>query len=595
MGGTVSFSVSTAVPWTALSDQSWCAVTPSGIGAGTLTATCTTNVTPATRTATIAVTIAGNPPVNVTVTQSGLLPPTTLVGNLNVNTIHLSWNRPFTVGSPPSVNQKYLPVRGFQPSKEEADHVGPATVPPMQTSLSAGTDATTSVLFDNGPLVNSPGTGSGGADESVVFTPLTIFGFGAQQSLGNSLADDFIVPPGSGWDPGKFTFFVYQSGSSTTSSITGVYFRIYNGDPSTTGSVIWGDLTTNRMTATSWSNIYRTELVGGNSTRPIMKVEAAISGLHLPPGTYWVEYQFSGSLTYLGPYVPPITITGTNVTGNAMHYTGTWASANSSVYPQGMPFYIEDGGVTIPDGLIGYNIYRNGSFQSFINGPDATTYDDTYLPEGSYSYLVKAKYDLTLYGFPGQFGESAAIGPFQATIGPNPARINLANYTVGNGQGPCYSATQIIHVAGNGSTFLVQPGGSVTLISGGQIFLLPGTTVSAQGYLHGYITTTGSYCVQQTIPLPGTLAGQEIVSSERLFSIYPNPSSGKFILVLKPGKEIPHLLVRIYNMMGTEVLHRKIIDFHRMDLSLENLPVGIYIVNVMGEGYSESATIVKQQ
>jgi hypothetical protein len=228
---------------------------------------------------------------------------------------YLTWQKPVTMGDAPGDNQTYAPVISAQPAADVATSAGSAMIPFAQTSLSAGLDATTAVLYDNGPLVNSPGTGAGGADESVLMAPLGTYGFGAQQTAGNSMADDFIVPAG-GWDPTKFTFYTYQTGSSTTSTITGLFFRIYNGDPSAGGTVVWGDMTTNKMTATSWSNIYRTLAVGGATDRPIMKVEGAITGLHLNAGVYWVEYQFTGSGAS-GPWAPPITITGTSGTGNA--------------------------------------------------------------------------------------------------------------------------------------------------------------------------------------------------------------------------------------------------------------------------------------
>ena len=594
MPGATTFDVATAVPWTALSNQTWCSVTTSGAGAGTLTATCTSNIGNTSRMATITVTIAGNPPANVAVTQSGLIPPTNLAGTLTLNTVQLAWNSPVNITAAPNINQGYVPVSNFQPAQEKANFSGPATIPPVQTNLSPQLDAATAVLFNNGPLVNSVGTGAAGADESVLYSPLTTYGFGAQQTAGYSLAEDFTVPAGNGWDPTKFTFYGYQSGTSTTSTITGLFFRIYTGEPAAGGSVIWGDMVTNRMTATSWATIYRTDLVGGNSDRPVMKVEAAISDLHLAPGTYWVEFQFTGSATYAGPWVSPVTITGVSNTGNAKQYTGTWADVFDNGNPQGMPFIIEGPAGQPPQGLVGYNVYRNGAFYHYNNDPDETTFEDTFLPIGAYNYMVSAKYDLTTYGYPGQFGESASIGPYQAVITQNPARVDLPGYIIGNGQDHCYSATQVINVAGNGSTFTVQPGGSVTLVAGSKISLLPGTSVLTQGYLHGYITTNGIYCGQPTNSQQSPLAIQEIEGPEKQFRIYPNPSSGKFTLELKTGKIIPHLLVRVYNMMGTEALRRNMIDSQRMDLSLDQLPVGIYIVNVMGNDYSESATIVKQ-
>jgi hypothetical protein len=68
-------------------------------------------------------------------------------------------------------------------------------------------------------------------------------------------------------------------------------------------------------------------------------------------------------------------------------------------------------GGTVPQGLIGYYIYREGVQIAYI--PDATviTYYD-YMPEpGEYSYTVTANYDLTSYGFPGQFEQSTEAGP----------------------------------------------------------------------------------------------------------------------------------------------------------------------------------------
>ncbi len=53
------------------------------------------------------------------------------------------------------------------------------------------------VIYDNGPLVNSLGTGVGGADESVLQSSslsASTLGFGFQVSDANRIADDFTVP-----------------------------------------------------------------------------------------------------------------------------------------------------------------------------------------------------------------------------------------------------------------------------------------------------------------------------------------------------------------------------------------------------------------
>jgi plastocyanin len=69
--GTTNFSVVSNSSWTALSDTSWCIVTPSGSGNGTITANYQANPTNAQRTAMITVTVNGIPSQMVSVVQDG--------------------------------------------------------------------------------------------------------------------------------------------------------------------------------------------------------------------------------------------------------------------------------------------------------------------------------------------------------------------------------------------------------------------------------------------------------------------------------------------------------------------------------------------
>jgi uncharacterized protein (TIGR02145 family) len=69
--GSTTYSVTTNASWSAVSDQTWCTVTPSGNGNGTITATYLSNTTNLTRTALITVSATGLSPVVVTLTQAG--------------------------------------------------------------------------------------------------------------------------------------------------------------------------------------------------------------------------------------------------------------------------------------------------------------------------------------------------------------------------------------------------------------------------------------------------------------------------------------------------------------------------------------------
>ncbi len=69
--GTTPFTVTSNAAWSVLSNQTWCTVTPSGVGNGTITATFSANTLTGSRVANVTVTVSGLPPVIVTVTQAG--------------------------------------------------------------------------------------------------------------------------------------------------------------------------------------------------------------------------------------------------------------------------------------------------------------------------------------------------------------------------------------------------------------------------------------------------------------------------------------------------------------------------------------------
>jgi hypothetical protein len=175
-------------------------------------------------------------------------------------------------------------------------------------------------LWNNGGLITNPGAGAGGANVSAIGEGQTLFGWGIQGALPNTLADDFVVSP-EGWNVSGLEFFTYQTGSTTTSTITGLFARIWSGTPGAGGSVIWGDLTTNLLTATDWTGIYRTTATDlTNIARPIMSARATGLDITLAGGTYWVEWTSTGSLAS-GPWQPPVSSPDGPVIGNALQFT----------------------------------------------------------------------------------------------------------------------------------------------------------------------------------------------------------------------------------------------------------------------------------
>ncbi|HEY5535788.1 MAG TPA: T9SS type A sorting domain-containing protein [Ignavibacteria bacterium] len=174
------------------------------------------------------------------------------------------------------------------------------------------------VLYDRSQCISHPGAGFGGADASAIELPGTTYGPNMGAIYPYRIADKFEVPAGKTWTIDSVLVYGYQTGSTTTSTMTSVTLRIWKGiGPDTTGAIVaFGDTTTNRMASTRFTNIYRvTSTTLTNNQRPIM-VENVTVGTTLTEGTYWVDYNMGGTIAS-GPWCVPRTILGTLVTGEA--------------------------------------------------------------------------------------------------------------------------------------------------------------------------------------------------------------------------------------------------------------------------------------
>ncbi len=127
------------------------------------------------------------------------------------------------------------------------------------------------------------------------------------------------------------------------------------------------------MLTTEWSGIYRvSETSGGATNRPIM-INKVSAGFSLNPGNYWIVWSTDGTLG-IGPWAPPIAITGQVTTGNALQFigsSGTWQTAldNQTNTAQGLPFVIFGDDLDIQAMV---NIPQGWSFVSSWLEPDDT-------------------------------------------------------------------------------------------------------------------------------------------------------------------------------------------------------------------------------
>lgn len=171
-------------------------------------------------------------------------------------------------------------------------------------------------------------------------------GFGANITAGLTIADDFTVPAGPSWNITKVTFYAYSTGWATnTSPFNDTRIQIYNTNPSIGTPVpIYGDLTTNRFSASSTASMYRIFNATPGNTRQIFKIEANVS-LTLAPGTYWIEWQH-GLTGATSNFSPASTVVGTVTQpgNNALQRTiatNAWVQLLDGANVQDMPFVID--------------------------------------------------------------------------------------------------------------------------------------------------------------------------------------------------------------------------------------------------------------
>lgn len=255
-------------------------------------------------------------------------------------------------------------------------------------------------LFNQADMVTHYGVGANGADVSAMYGGQGNFGNNVRHSSGFMIADDFELNAAA--QISKMTFYAYETGASIdTSTFTAIYVAIFDHQPTTTSTPIWGDTSTNVIGNTYWTGIYRvqgtTASYLANVERPIMAVEANINTT-LPAGNYWVVISMENSDNTKSIWVNPRCDLNEVSTGNAMQlaynseaevWEWTAWEDGTSLEQMGLPFMVQ--GSYVSENLLGFNVYKDGNplnTQMLEN----FTYTDTagIVPSTDYCYVVEA-------------------------------------------------------------------------------------------------------------------------------------------------------------------------------------------------------------
>jgi MAM domain. len=292
-----------------------------------------------------------------------------------------------TCASPENIQQTRMHYPSWYGATFSWDHSPvPASGNPAPADPGA-TRAQGEAFYNSGTIITHYGAGHEGGDVSARLNGTSGYAYNAAHNRDFSVADDFILH--SETEIEKAHFYVYQTGVGFEPTITDAYLRIYNGNPSSGGQVVWGDWETNRMASATATNIYRVDTSWiDDPQRPIMLVTVDVQTT-LPAGVYWLEASFIGSASN-NTYVVPVSIRGQIDEGNALLCNaGTWSEAMNTGRGgvDGIAFILY--GTPSAPYLAGYNVYRDDvklNEETWL----IPHYGDVMPTFGEYEYKVEA-------------------------------------------------------------------------------------------------------------------------------------------------------------------------------------------------------------
>ncbi len=431
-------------------------------------------------------------------------------------------------------------------------------------------------------FVTDPGAMANGADASWTKNGQGTWGPSCNNASGYRIADDFTLSAATTLT--EIEVYAYQTGSTTTSTLTGMYATIYDGAPNAGGSIVWGDMTTNIMTATSFTNCYRgSDGETTATTRPIMAATATGLNIELEAGTYYLVWSLTGSLSS-GPWAAPEALPGVGNSGNGLQYTSSgWTALidASASTPYGGAFkLVGEGGNVVPPtngSVIGTVLYRDGEYMGMVS---TTSYVDAGLEAGTYEYCIRVVYDDYAMSCPQcievEVGEQAC----------DPVTDLVAMEYNYQGEDGIY--VDWTEPEGTTGTAIYADGEYLGEVPAGNhpIFLTftempPAGTVIEIGAVALYAN-----CESEMVTVTVTI---DVEENEVVNSIYPNPTSGDLNI---NATAMTH--VSVYNAMGQMVYDQNVTG-DNMILNMGQYEAGVYMVRIDTENGSsvKRITVVK--
>ena len=147
--------------------------------------------------------------------------------------------------------------------------------------------------------------------------------------------------------------------------------------------------------------------------------------------------------------------------------------------------------------------------------------------------------------------------------------------------------------------FTVEEDAAAYLYAGQNIVLGVGVHVAQGADFLATIMDEITYCEQAAAMV--TAKSEEIAPAvitpaemDAMFTVFPNPTTGRFTLMMKEADESSVINVEIFGLMGERVLQTQLFGQNQYEFDLSGSPKGVYIVRVLNGKQISIEKLIKQ-
>jgi len=151
----------------------------------------------------------------------------------------------------------------------------------------------------------------------------------------------------------------------------------------------------------------------------------------------------------------------------------------------------------------------------------------------------------------------------------------------------------------NATDFEVEEDAVAYLYAGQNIVLGEGVHVAQGADFLATIMDEITYCEQAAAMV--TAKSEEIAPAvitpaemDAMFTVFPNPTTGRFTLMMKEADESSVINVEIFGLMGERVLQTQLFGQNQYEFDLSGSPKGVYIVRVLNGKQISIEKLIKQ-